>query len=574
VEERLSHALVKGLTDFIDQDVEEARRKYDKPLSVIEGPLMRGMNVVGDLFGSGKMFLPQVVKSARVMKKAVAYLTPFLEEEKKAAKEVEKRTKLVFATVKGDVHDIGKNIVGVVLNCNNYDVIDLGVMVPADKIIDTAIEEKADIIGLSGLITPSLDEMVHVAAEMDRRGLAVPLLIGGATTSKRHTAVKIAPSYKHETIHVVDASRAVPVVGALINAEARQALREKNRLEQQEIRTQFENRIGTQLLTYEEARRRRLITQWDKAPIPVPEFIGSRALRDFPLSELVPFIDWSPFFHTWEMRGRYPDLLKDPVRGPAAQELFDNAQELLSEIVDRKLFSAHAIYGFYPANSEGDDIVLYTDATRKQELERLHTLRQQKESQRGKPQLALADFIAPRDSGVIDYIGAFAVTAGHGTQELVERFEKDHDQYNSIMAKALADRLAEAFAEYLHKRARCEWGFGKDEQLKTQDLVAEKYRGIRPAPGYPAQPDHTEKPIIFDLLKVSDVTGIALTESFAMYPAASVCGLYFAHPESRYFAVSSIGKDQVESYAARKGMKVPEVERWLAPILGYEPVKR
>jgi 5-methyltetrahydrofolate--homocysteine methyltransferase len=574
VEERLSHALVKGLTDFIDQDVEEARRKYEKPLSVIEGPLMRGMNVVGDLFGSGKMFLPQVVKSARVMKKAVAYLTPFLEEEKKAAKEVEKRVKLVFATVKGDVHDIGKNIVAVVLNCNNYDVIDLGVMVPADKIIDTAIEEKADMIGLSGLITPSLDEMVHVAAEMDRRGLAVPLLIGGATTSKRHTAVKIAPSYKHETIHVVDASRAVPVVGALINIEARQALREKNRLEQQEIRTQFENRIGAQLLTYEEARRRRLITQWDKAPIPVPEFIGSRALRDLPLSELVPFIDWSPFFHTWEMRGRYPDLLKDPVRGPAAQELFDNARELLSEIVDQKLLSAHAVYGFFPANSDGDDIVLYTDTTRKQELKRLHTLRQQKESQRGKPQLALADFIAPRDSGLLDYIGAFAVTAGHGTQELVDRFEKDLDQYNSIMAKALADRLAEAFAEYLHKRARAEWGYGKDEQLSTHELVAEKYRGIRPAPGYPAQPDHTEKPIIFDLLKVSDATGIALTESFAMYPAASVCGLYFAHPESHYFAVSSIGKDQVESYAARKGMKVPEVERWLSPILGYEPVKR
>ena len=574
VDERLSHALVKGLTDFIDQDVEEARRKYDKPLSVIEGPLMRGMNVVGDLFGSGKMFLPQVVKSARVMKKAVAYLTPFLEEEKKAAKEVEKRTKLVFATVKGDVHDIGKNIVGVVLNCNNYDVIDLGVMVPADKIIDTAIEEKADIIGLSGLITPSLDEMVHVAAEMDRRGLAIPLLIGGATTSKRHTAVKIAPSYKHETIHVVDASRAVPVVGALISPEARQALRDKNRVEQQEIRTQFENRVGTQLLTYEEAGRRRLITQWDKAPIPVPKFVGARALRDFPLSELVPFIDWSPFFHTWEMRGRYPDLLRDPVRGPAAQELFDNAQELLSEIVDMKLLSAHAVYGFYPANSDGDDIVLYTDTTRKQELKRLHTLRQQKESQRGKPQLSLADFIAPRDSGLLDYIGAFAVTAGHGTQELVERFEKDHDQYNSIMAKALADRLAEAFAEYLHKRARAEWGFGKDEQLSTQDLVAEKYRGIRPAPGYPAQPDHTEKPIIFDLLRVSDATGIALTESFAMYPAASVCGLYFAHPESHYFAVSSIGKDQVESYAARKQMKVPEVERWLAPILGYEPGKR
>ena len=563
VEERLSHALVKGLTDFIDQDVEEARRKYDKPLSVIEGPLMDGMNVVGDLFGSGKMFLPQVVKSARVMKKAVAYLTPFLEEEKKAAKEVEKRTKLVFATVKGDVHDIGKNIVGVVLNCNNYDVIDLGVMVPADKIIDTAIEEKADIIGLSGLITPSLDEMVHVAAEMDRRGLAIPLLIGGATTSKRHTAVKIAPSYKHETIHVVDASRAVPVVGALISPETRHSLREKNRLEQQEIRTQFENRVGTQLLTYEEARRRRLMTEWDKQTISVPEFTGARALKDFSLRELVPFIDWSPFFHTWEMRGRYPDLLKDPVRGPAAQELFENAQELLSQIVDQKLLTAHAVYGFYPANSEGDDIVLYTDTNRKRELRRLHTLRQQKESQRGKPQLALADFIAPRESNRLDYIGAFALTAGHGTEELVERFEKDHDQYNSIMAKALADRLAEAFAEYLHKRARAEWGFGRDEKLSTQDLVAEKYRGIRPAPGYPAQPDHTEKPILFDLLKVSEATGIALTENFAMYPAASVCGLYFAHPESHYFAVSSVGKDQVESYAARKGMKVPEVERWL-----------
>ena len=574
VEERLSHALVKGLTDFIDQDVEEARRKYDKPLSVIEGPLMDGMNVVGDLFGSGKMFLPQVVKSARVMKKAVAYLTPFLEEEKKAAKEVEKRTKLVFATVKGDVHDIGKNIVGVVLNCNNYDVIDLGVMVPADKIIDTAIEEKADIIGLSGLITPSLDEMVHVAAEMDRRGLAIPLLIGGATTSKRHTAVKIAPSYKHETIHVVDASRAVPVVGALISPETRHSLREKNRLEQQEIRTQFENRVGTQLLTYEEARRRRLMTEWDKQTISVPEFTGARALKDFSLRELVPFIDWSPFFHTWEMRGRYPDLLKDPVRGPAAQELFENAQELLSQIVDQKLLTAHAVYGFYPANSEGDDIVLYTDTNRKRELRRLHTLRQQKESQRGKPQLALADFIAPRESNRLDYIGAFALTAGHGTEELVERFEKDHDQYNSIMAKALADRLAEAFAEYLHKRARADWGFGRDEKLSTQDLVAEKYRGIRPAPGYPAQPDHTEKPILFDLLKVSEATGIALTENFAMYPAASVCGLYFAHPESHYFAVSSVGKDQVESYAARKGMKVPEVERWLSPILGYEPAKR
>jgi 5-methyltetrahydrofolate--homocysteine methyltransferase len=408
---------------------------------------------------------------------------------------------------------------------------------------------------------------------MDRRGLDIPLLIGGATTSKRHTAVKIAPSYRHETIHVIDASRAVPVVGALINPEARQALKEKNRFEQQEIRNQFENRVGAQLLTYEEALRRRFTTEWDRQPLCVPEFSGSRVLQNFPLSELVRFIDWSPFFHTWEMRGRYPDILKDPVRGPAAQELFDNAQALLADIFNNKLLSAHAVYGFYPANSDGDDIVLYTDTARKQELKRLHTLRQQKESQRGKPQLALADFIAPRDSGRIDYIGAFAVTAGHGTQELVERFEKDHDQYNSIMAKALADRFAEAFAEYLHKRARAEWGFGKDEKLSTEDLVAEKYRGIRPAPGYPAQPDHTEKPIIFDLLRVSEATGITLTESFAMYPAASVCGLYFAHPQSHYFAVSSIGRDQVESYAARKGMKVPEVERWLSPILGYDPAR-
>jgi 5-methyltetrahydrofolate--homocysteine methyltransferase len=573
VEERLSHALVKGLTDFIDTDVEEARQKYGKPLSVIEGPLMDGMNVVGDLFGSGKMFLPQVVKSARVMKKAVAYLTPFLEAEKKAAQQVEQRTKLVFATVKGDVHDIGKNIVGVVLSCNNYEVIDLGVMVPADKIIDTAIQEKADIIGLSGLITPSLDEMVHVAGEMDRRGLNIPLLIGGATTSKRHTAVKIAPSYRHETIHVIDASRAVPVVGALSNPVARKALAEKNRAEQEVLREQFENRAAAPLLSYEEAGRRKLHTQWDESHIPVPEFTGRRALRDFPLFELVPYIDWSPFFHTWEMRGRYPDLLNDPVRGPAARELFANAQELLHEIVKQKLFKAHAVYGFFPANGDGDDIVVYEDATRKKELKRFHTLRQQKESQRGKPQLALSDFVAPMESGRVDYIGAFAVTAGHGAQELAGKFEKDHDQYNSIMTKALADRLAEAFAEYLHKQARADWGYGKEENLSPQDLIAEKYRGIRPAPGYPAQPDHTEKPSIFDLLRVKEATGITLTESFAMYPAASVCGLYFAHPEACYFAVSAIGKDQVESYAARKKMKVADVERWLAPILGYDPKK-
>jgi 5-methyltetrahydrofolate--homocysteine methyltransferase len=573
VEERLSHALVKGITDFIDRDVEEARTKYGKPLSVIEGPLMDGMNVVGDLFGSGKMFLPQVVKSARVMKKAVAYLTPFLEAEKKNAKQIEKRVKLVFATVKGDVHDIGKNIVGVVLNCNNYDVIDLGVMVPAEKIIDTAIEQQADIIGLSGLITPSLDEMTHVASEMNRRGLHLPLLIGGATTSKRHTAVKIAPAYEHETIHVLDASRAVPVVGSLSNPASRKALAEKNRAEQQEMRTAYEGRMAASLLTYEEARRRKLHTEWDPSHISVPEFTGVRSLRDFPLAKLVPFIDWSPFFHTWEIRGRYPELLDDPVRGPAARELFANAQELLQQIVDENLLTAHGAYGFFPANSDGDDIVVYRNAETKEELARFHTLRQQKEIS-GKPQLALADFIAPKQTGLVDYIGAFAVTTGHGAQELCARFEKDHDQYNSIMVKALADRLAEAFAEYLHKRARADWGYGKTENLTNKDLIAEQYRGIRPAPGYPACPDHTEKRILFDLLEVEKATEITLTENFAMWPAAAVSGLYFAHRDSRYFAVSAIGKDQVEDYARRKGMTVAEVERWLSPVLGYDPAAR
>jgi 5-methyltetrahydrofolate--homocysteine methyltransferase len=574
VEQRLSHALIKGIVDYIERDLEEALEKYDRPLKIIEGPLMDGMNVVGDLFGQGKMFLPQVVKSARVMKKAVAYLTPLMEAEKTAAQQNEARAKLVFATVKGDVHDIGKNIVGVVLGCNNYEVVDLGVMVPADKIIETAIQEKADIIGLSGLITPSLDEMVHVASEMERRGINVPLLIGGATTSKRHTAVKIAPVYGHETIHVVDASRAVPVVGALIKPDSRQAVREQNRQEQQYLREQFASRMTAELMKYEEAIRRRLRTEWEAGEISVPEFTGRRVLSDFPLSELVPYIDWSPFFHTWEMRGRYPDLLNDPARGPAARELFANAQELLHQIVDQKLLEARAVYGFFPANSDGDDIVLYTDASRRAELARFHTLRQQKESQRGKPQLALADFVAPRESGLLDYIGAFAVTAGLGAQELAERFDKENDQYNSIMAKALADRLAEAFAEYLHKRARAEWGYGKDEKLSNQDLIAEKYRGIRPAPGYPACPDHSEKPILFNLLAAREETGITLTESFAMFPAASVCGLYFSHKEAHYFAVSAIGKDQVESYARRKGMTIAEVERWLSPILGYDPARK
>ena len=572
VEHRLSHALLKGIADHIEEDIEEALQKYDRPLRIIEGPLMDGMNVVGDLFGEGKMFLPQVVKSARVMKKAVAYLTPLMEAERQSRHEPsERRPKLVFATVKGDVHDIGKNIVGVVLGCNNYDVIDLGVMVPADKIIETALREQADIIGLSGLITPSLDEMVHVAREMERRGLDLPLLIGGATTSKRHTAVKIAPAYRHETVHVIDASRAVPIVGNLINAEGRQALGEKNREEQQLLREQYESRTAVELLTYEEAVRRKIHIDWDESSLCVPEFIGRKVLADFPLAELVPYIDWSPFFHTWEMRGRYPDLLHDPVRGPAARELFLNAQSLLSEIVEKKLLSAHAVYGFYPANSIDDDVVVYADPSRSKEIARFHTLRQQKESQRGKPQFALADFVAPRETGLVDYIGVFALTAGHGTEQLAARFEEAHDQYNSIMAKALADRLAEAFAEWLHRRARSEWGYGQNENLTPQELIGDLYRGIRPAPGYPACPDHTEKAILFALLDVEEATGIGLTENFAMLPAASVCGLYFAHQESRYFAVNAIGRDQVESYAARKGMAVSEVERWLSPVLGYDP---
>jgi len=574
VEHRLAEAVIKGILDYIEPDLEEALKKYDRPLQIIEGPLMDGINVVGDLFGEGKMFLPQVVKSARVMKKAVAYLTPLMEAEKKAADQGKSRAKLVFATVKGDVHDIGKNIVGVVLGCNNYEVIDLGVMVPADRIIETAVKEKADIIGLSGLITPSLDEMVHVAREMDRCGLSIPLLIGGATTSKRHTAVKIAPAYRHETIHVMDASRAVPVVGGLGTSQGRKELDAKNRAEQQEIRRAYEAKAAVQLLTYEEVVRKKLHIDWDESHILAPKFTGRKVLDDLPLRELVPYIDWSPFFHTWEIRGRYPDLLNDPARGPAARELFDNAKKLLQEIVEKKLLTARAVYGFYPANSEGDDIVLYTDASRATEITRLHTLRQQKENQAARPQLALADFVAPRESGLTDYVGAFAVTTGHGVQELAERFEKEHDPYNSIMVKALADRLAEAFAEYLHKRARADWGYGKSENLSYEDLIAEKYQGIRPAPGYPACPDHTEKRTLFDLLGVEKTTGITLTENFAMLPAAAVNGLYFAHRESRYFAVSAIGKDQVESYAARKGMTVAEVERWLSPVLGYDPAAR
>ena len=571
VEERLSHALIKGIVDFIEADVEEARQKYPKPLEVIEGPLMAGMEIVGDLFGAGKMFLPQVVKSARVMKKAVAYLLPFMEAEKLASGNHQAQGKILLATVKGDVHDIGKNIVGVVLGCNNYQVIDLGVMVPCDKILTVAREEKVDIIGLSGLITPSLDEMVHVAKEMTREGVQVPLLIGGATTSKAHTAVKIAPAYRHGVVHVLDASRAVGVVGSLISPEQKAAFVEKTRSEQEHARKVHADRGPKSLLSFEQAQAKRPPIQWRAEDIPIPAFTGFRVLDSVPLDRFVPFIDWTPFFHTWELRGRYPGIFNDPTVGPKAKELFDDAQHLLKEIVNNKLLTARGVYGFYPANSAGDDIELYGDESRAHVLTTFHTLRQQSEKPDGQYNLALADYVAPKSTGLKDYLGAFAVTAGIGVEALCARFEKDHDDYNSIMAKALADRLAEAFAEWLHKRARDEWGYGKDEQLSSEDLIRERYRGIRPAPGYPACPDHTEKRLLFDLLQAEKNTGISLTETYAMLPASSVSGLYFAHPESRYFAVGKIGRDQVLDYHRRKRMDLSVVERWLSPNLNYDP---
>jgi 5-methyltetrahydrofolate--homocysteine methyltransferase len=573
VEERLSHALVKGIVDYIDQDVEEARRKYPRPLSVIEGPLMDGMNVVGDLFGAGKMFLPQVVKSARVMKKAVAYLMPFMEAEKEATGQRQAQGKVVMATVKGDVHDIGKNIVGVVLGCNNYEVIDLGVMVSADRILATAREVGADIVGLSGLITPSLDEMAHVAREMEREGFTVPLLIGGATTSRAHTAIKIAPSYSHATVHVLDASRTVGVVGALMSRDQKPGFVDANRTAQAALREQHASRRKHRaMLSIDEARRRRLVTDWERVDIPAPSFTGVRVLNDFPLSELVPYIDWTPFFHTWELHGRYPAILEDDVVGEKARELLQDAQALLNRIVDERLLTARAVYGFFPANSVGDDLELYVDPSRRQVVTTLHTLRQQWEKEQQEPvNYALADFIAPKESGRIDHVGAFAVTAGHGLEALVARFKGDHDDYNAIMAAALADRLAEALAERLHKLARDDWGYGRDEDLSAEDLVRERYRGIRPAPGYPACPDHTEKRLLFDLLEAEGSAGIRLTESYAMWPGASVSGLYFAHPRARYFAVGKLQRDQVEDYARRKGMELAEVERWLASNLNYEP---
>jgi 5-methyltetrahydrofolate--homocysteine methyltransferase len=574
VNERLKHALVEGITDFIVEDTEEARLAADRPIQVIEGPLMAGMDVVGDLFGSGRMFLPQVVKSARVMKQAVAHLIPYIEAERAARGEEAGDGRgaagtVVMATVKGDVHDIGKNIVGVVLGCNDYRVIDLGVMVPWTRILETAQAENADLIGLSGLITPSLDEMRTVAAEMERAGFRVPLLIGGATTSRAHTAVRIEPMYSGPTVHVIDASRAVGVAGALLNPDARDAFIERTREEYAEVRRAHEDRATTQRrLTLAEARANRLAIDWTGTRPPRPTFLGVRALRDFPLAELVERIDWSPFFHTWELAGRYPDILSDPVVGEAASSLYRDARAMLDRIVADASLQAHAAVGFWPAAADGDDIVLYADETRTAELRRIHTLRQQMAKTGDKPNLALSDFTAPVDSGVADFVGAFAVTAGHGLEELRAAALARHDDYTSILATALADRLAEAFAEKLHELVRRElWGYAPDEALDNAALIAETYQGIRPAPGYPACPDHTEKRTLFSLLDAEGHAGMTLTESMAMLPAAAVSGFYFWHPQSQYFGLGRVGRDQLADYAARKGWDLVEAERWLAPNL-------
>ena len=567
VEKRLAHALVHGVVDFIEADVEEARRKLPRPLDVIEGPLMDGMKIVGDLFGAGKMFLPQVVKSARAMKRAVAYLLPYMEAEKAASGAVHRsQGKIVMATVKGDVHDIGKNIVGVVLGCNNYEVVDLGVMVPADKILQTAVDEGADLVGLSGLITPSLDEMVFVAREMERRGFTIPLLIGGATTSRQHTAVKIAPEFTQPVVHVLDASRAVDVVSSLLSATQKRSFDAANRAEQDRIREQHAAHRRRPLLSWREAQANRLRLEWRPETIATPSFTGTRLLDDVRLEDLVPYIDWTFFFSAWELKGRFPAVLDHPQYGQAARELYGHARTLLDRIVADRLITARGVYGFWPANTVGEDIVVGQP-----EIVRFNMLRQQEEIADARPNRSLADFIAPRESGIVDYIGAFAVTAGIGAHELAASFERDLDDYHAIMVKALADRLAEAFAEYLHARARHEWGYGLGERLTGDDLIAERYRGIRPAFGYPACPDHSEKRKLFELLG-AERAGISLTESFAMAPAASVSGLYFAHPEAKYFNVGRLGPDQVEDYARRKGLSVASIERWLAPNLSYEPV--
>jgi 5-methyltetrahydrofolate--homocysteine methyltransferase len=574
VEERLSHALVKGIDTYIEIDAEEARVKLGRPLQVIEGPLMDGMSVVGDLFGAGKMFLPQVVKSARVMKKAVAHLTPYMEAEKAALEaaghEVKAQGKILLATVKGDVHDIGKNIVGVVLACNNYEVIDMGVMVPSEKILERAKTEKVDLIGLSGLITPSLDEMVHVAREMERQGFKLPLLIGGATTSRRHTAVKIAPHYSEPVVHVLDASRAVPVTTSLLSEEGKQAFVEQHRAEYEALRKAHAAPRQT-VVPLETARTRRTPIEWRAEDLAVPSFTGVRVLDNFPLETLREFIDWSPLFHAWGLKGVYPRILDHEEQGEQARQIFADANILLNRIVEKKMITARGVYGFFPANAVGDDIELYADATRQEVLDRFHFLRQQANREGNEPCRSLADFIAPRETGLADSIGAFAVTSGIGLKELCDRFREQNDDYNAIMAEALADRLAEAFAECLHKRVRDEWGYGCQENLSPEELIQEKYRGIRPAPGYPACPDHTEKGTIWRLLDVQANTGMLITESFAMWPGSSVSGIYFAHPESRYFSLGKIDRDQVADYHKRKGMTVAEVERWLGPNLNYDP---
>jgi 5-methyltetrahydrofolate--homocysteine methyltransferase len=578
VEERLKHALVQGITEFIETDTEEARRNAAKPLHVIEGPLMAGMNVVGDLFGAGKMFLPQVVKSARVMKQAVAYLQPYLEAEKRATglDQMPAAGKVVMATVKGDVHDIGKNIVGVVLQCNNYEVIDLGVMVPAQKILETAREEKADIIGLSGLITPSLDEMCHVAAEMEREGFDMPLLIGGATTSRVHTAVKISPNYQRgQAIYVTDASRAVGVVSNLLSETERRPYIETVRADYARTReAHLKGEARKARISLETARANAFAIDWKKARIRRPEFFGTRSFAAYDLAELVRYIDWTPFFQTWELNGRYPRILDDNVVGTEARRLFADAQSLLARLVAERWVEARAVIGFWPANAVGDDIDVFADETRSGPIARLHTLRQQmaRDGARERAHTALADFIAPKSTGIADYIGAFAVTTGLGEEAALEGHIAKTDDYRRIMLKALCDRLAEAFAERMHERVRKEfWGYVKGERLTNEELIAEKYVGIRPAPGYPAQPDHTEKATLWRLMDIEQAAGIRLTESFAMWPGASVSGLYFSHPDSHYFGVGRIERDQVEDYARRKGWSLAEAERWLSPVLNYDP---
>ncbi len=572
VQERLSHALVKGIVEYIDTDVEEARKLYPKALHLIEGPLMDGMNVVGDLFGAGKMFLPQVVKSARVMKKAVAYLLPYLEAEKEVG--ASKKGKILMATVKGDVHDIGKNIVGVVLACNNYDVLDLGVMVSADKILAAAKEHEVDVIGLSGLITPSLDEMVHVAKEMERQKFDLPLLIGGATTSKVHTAVKIAPHYSHPVIHVNDASRSVPVVSSLLSKDQKQDLLDRTNVEYDRLRKQHAGaQAANKFITMEEARKNAWPSDWLKAESNTPLKPGVTVLKDYSIAELAEYIDWTPFFHSWEMKGSYPKIFSDPERGVEAKKLFNDAQQMLKQVIDEKWIQANGVIGLFPANADGDDIIVFSNEERKTKRAVFHTLRQQTKKPAGQYNMALSDFVAPLSSNVKDYIGTFAVACGEGIDKHVAAFEANHDDYSAIMLKAIADRLAEAFAERLHQRVRKEfWGYAADEHFANDELIKEEYDGIRPAPGYPAQPDHTEKNAIWDLLDVEKNAGITLTESLAMLPTAAVSGLYFSHPTSQYFGIGKIQRDQVEEYAQRKGMSIDETERWLSPALGYEPV--